>query len=62
MFLIGEIDGIPKDPKFIYQLNIAIGKIKEASQTAMLIAQEEIEGGTYDEAHKILFTTIRDMK
>jgi WD repeat-containing protein 19 len=38
MFLIGEIDGIPKDPKFIYQLNIAIGKIKEASDTAMIIA------------------------
>jgi len=60
-FLMGETDGIPKDPKYIFQLNLVTGKLKEAAQTAILIAAEEQERGNYPKAHSVLFETLRDM-
>jgi WD repeat-containing protein 19 len=61
-FFMGEIDGIPKDPKFIYELNLVMGKLKEAANTAIIIASEEQEAGNYKAAHDRLFETIRDMR
>jgi len=40
-YFIGEVDGIPKDPKYIYMLYMAQGKLKEASNAAIIIASEE---------------------
>ncbi|OMJ78816.1 hypothetical protein SteCoe_21300 [Stentor coeruleus] len=61
-FFMGEMDGIPKDPKFIYELNMVMGKLKEAANTAIIIASEEQESGNYKAAHDRLFETIRDMR
>ena len=61
-FFMGEMDGIPKDPKFIYELNLVMGKLKEAASTAIIIASEEQESGNYKAAHDRLFETIRDMR
>ena len=61
-FFMGEMDGIPKDPKYIYELNLVMGKLKEAANTAIIIASEEQEGGNYKAAHDRLFETIRDMR
>lgn len=61
-FFMGEMDGIPKDPKFIYELNLVMGKLKEAANTAIIIASEEQESGNYKAAHDRLFETIRDMR
>lgn len=61
-FFMGEVDGIPKDPKFIYELNLVMGKLKEAASTAIIIASEEQETGNYKAAHDRLFETIRDMR
>ena len=61
-YFMGEIDGIPKDPKFIYELNLVMGKHKEAENTAIIIATEEQESGNYKSAHDRLFETIRDMR
>jgi len=60
-YFMGEIDGIPKDPKFIYQLNLKMGKLKDASNTAIIIAGEEQESGNYKAAHDRLFETMKDM-
>lgn len=61
-FFMGEIDGIPKDPKFIYELNLVMGRLKEAANIAVIIASEEQEVGNYKAAHDRLFATIRDMR
>ena len=40
-FLMGESDGVPKDPKFIFRLYMALGKYPEAVRTANIIARQE---------------------
>lgn len=61
-YFMGEIDGIPKDPKYIYDLHMVLGKLKEAANAAIIIASEEQETGNYRAAHSRLFETIRDMR
>lgn len=62
-FFMGEMgDGIPKDPKYIYELNIVMGRLKEAANTAIIIASEEQEAGNYKMAHDRLFETIKHMR
>jgi hypothetical protein len=38
---MGESDGVPKDPKFIFRLYMALGKYPEAVRTANIIARQE---------------------
>ncbi|RXG67394.1 WD repeat-containing protein 19 [Armadillidium vulgare] len=40
-FLMGEVDGIPKDAKFLFRLYMAKKQYKEAAKTAVIIAGEE---------------------
>jgi len=40
-FLVGEKDGIPKDPNYIYRLYMALKKYDEAAKTALIIARQE---------------------
>lgn len=61
-YLVGETDGSPKDPKFIYQLFMAVGNHAQASKTAVVIATSEQEIGGYRTAHSILFETIKELR
>jgi WD repeat-containing protein 19 len=57
-FLMGEPDGVPKDPNYIYRLYIALGNFQQAAKTAVIIAKQEQELGNYTQAHAILHETI----
>jgi WD repeat-containing protein 19 len=57
-FLMGEPDGVPKDPNYIYRLYIALGNYPQAAKTAVIIAKQEQELGNYAQAHAILHETI----
>jgi len=61
-FLMGETDGLPKDPNYIFRLYIALEKFGDAAKTAVIIARQEQELGKYRVAHTILFETHRELK
>jgi WD repeat-containing protein 19 len=61
-YLMGEKDGIPKEPKYTFQLYQAIGNTKQAIKIAITIANQEQEVGNYKYAHDILFETYRDIR
>nr|CAI5868921.1 unnamed protein product [Callosobruchus analis] len=40
-FLLGETDGFPKDPKYLFRLYMARKQFRDASKSALIIANEE---------------------
>lgn len=61
-YLLGESDGIPKDAKFLFRLYMARKQYKEASKSAIIIANEEQINGNYRNAHDILFSMYQELK
>ncbi|KAL9647005.1 hypothetical protein ABK040_013859 [Willaertia magna] len=61
-FLMGQVDNIPKDPKHVFRLYMALGNFKQAAGTALIIAKQEQEIGNYHIAHSILFDTVRQLE
>ena len=39
--LMGESDGVPKDPNYIFRLYMALGNYEKAAKTAVIIAKQE---------------------
>lgn len=60
-FLMGETDGVPKDPNYVFKLYMALGNFTQAARTAVIIARQEQELGNYRMAHGILYETHRDL-
>lgn len=61
-FLVGEKDGVPKDPNYIYRLYLALKKYDDAAKTALVIARQEQDLGNYPAAHAVLVETIRQLE
>lgn len=61
-FLVGETDGIPKDPNYIYRLYMALKKYDDAAKTALIIARQEQDMGNYTLAHSVVTETIRKLE
>ncbi len=61
-FLMGEKDGIPKDPNYIYRLYLALKKYDDAAKTALVIARQEQDLGNFAAAHAVLVETIRNLE
>ena len=61
-YLMGEKDGIPKEPQHTFKLYRAIGNTKQAIKIAITIANQEQELGNYSYAHEILFETYKDIR
>ncbi|XP_076036473.1 intraflagellar transport protein Oseg6 [Oratosquilla oratoria] len=53
-FLMGEVDGVPKDAKYLFRLYMAKQQYREAAKTAIIIAREEQNSGNYRHAHDVL--------
>jgi len=60
-FLMGESDGVPKDPNYIFRLYMALGNYPQAAKTAIIIARQEQDLGNYRMAHQILYQTQREL-
>ncbi|GMR42999.1 hypothetical protein PMAYCL1PPCAC_13194, partial [Pristionchus mayeri] len=60
-FLMGEDDGRPKDPRFIFKMFVAFGQTREAARTAVLIARDEQERGSSRIAHKMLHGMYKEL-
>nr|XP_022918657.1 WD repeat-containing protein 19 [Onthophagus taurus] len=61
-FLLGESDGIPKDPKHLFRLYMARKRFKEAAKSAIIIANEEQINGNYRTAHDVLFAMYQELR
>ncbi|KAG2385456.1 hypothetical protein C9374_003271 [Naegleria lovaniensis] len=61
-FLMGQVDNVPKDPKHVFRLYMALGNFKQAASTALVIAKQEQEIGNYQIAHSILYDTVRQLE
>lgn len=61
-YLMGEKDGIPKEPQHTFKLYRAIGNTKQAIKIAITIANQEQELGNYKYAHEILYETYKDIR
>ncbi len=46
-YLMGEVDGEPKEARFLFHMYLSLGQYQEASQTAILIAREDQNAGVY---------------
>ncbi|RLN52430.1 hypothetical protein BBJ29_007206 [Phytophthora kernoviae] len=60
--LMGEQDGIPKDPHHIFRLYLALGNYAQAAKTAVIIARQEQELGNYKLARDVLVETSRQLR
>ena len=61
-YLIGESDGVVKDLNYVFQLYMAIGEVKQAAETATILAQQEMTNGSYSAGHQILRTMHRELR
>ncbi|CCW70847.1 unnamed protein product [Phytomonas sp. Hart1] len=61
-FLMGDTDGQPKDPSYIFRLYMALGSYEKASKTCVIIAAREQEMGNYKAAHKTLIEACRILR
>ncbi|KAL1115932.1 hypothetical protein AAG570_005427 [Ranatra chinensis] len=59
--LLGELDGEPRDPKYVFKLYKARKQYKEAAKTAIIIASEELVNGNYSNGHAILLGMCMDL-
>nr|CCA16506.1 PREDICTED: similar to WD repeat domain 19 putative [Albugo laibachii Nc14] len=60
-YLMGETDGIPKDPHHIFRLYMALGNYAQAAKTALIISRQEQDLGNYKVAHDVLLETYRQL-
>eukprot|EP00916_Digyalum_oweni_P006898 GHVL01011790.1.p1 GENE.GHVL01011790.1~~GHVL01011790.1.p1 ORF type:complete len:783 (+),score=158.65 GHVL01011790.1:1281-3629(+) len=60
-FLLGDSDGRPKNPKWLYKIHYALNEYQQAARMAVIIAQSSQESGNYHEAHQLLFKTYQDL-
>lgn len=60
--LLGENDGVPRDPKYLFRLYMARKQYWEASKSALIIANEEQINGNYRNAHDVLFGMYQELR
>ncbi|EPY21242.1 WD repeat domain 19 [Strigomonas culicis] len=61
-YLMGETDGEPKDPSYIFKLYMALGSYEKAAKTSVIIASKEQELGNYKSAHKTLVESCKILR
>lgn len=61
-FLLGEVDGTPKEPKYLFRLYMARKHFKDAAKTAVIIGQQEQIAGNYRAAHDLLFSMCQELR
>ncbi|BET02082.1 WD repeat domain 19 [Nesidiocoris tenuis] len=59
--LVGDLDGEPRDAKYVFKLYRARKQYREAAKTAVIIASEELNHGNYSVAHSVLLGMCMDL-
>ncbi|XP_016930699.3 WD repeat-containing protein 19 isoform X1 [Drosophila suzukii] len=61
-FLLGEVDGVPKDPRYLFRLYMARKHYKDAAKTAVIIANQEQLAGNYKSARDLLYSMYQELR
>ncbi|XP_039955569.1 WD repeat-containing protein 19 [Bactrocera tryoni] len=61
-FLLGEVDGVPKDPRYLFRLYMARKHYKDAAKTAVIVANQEQIAGNYKTARDMLFSMYQELR
>lgn len=61
-FLLGEVDGSPKDPRYLFRLYMARRHYKDAAKTAVIIANQEQLSGNYKAARDLLYSMYQELR
>lgn len=61
-YLLGETDGKPKDPRFLFRLYMSRKHFREAAKTSIIISSQEQLAGNYRNAHDLLFSMYQELK
>jgi len=61
-FLLGEVDGVPKDPRYLFRLYMARKHYKDAAKTAVIIANQEQIAGNYKSARDLLYSMYQELR
>lgn len=61
-FLLGESDGKPKDPRFLFRLYMSRKQFREAAKTSIIISSQEQIAGNYRNAHDLLFSMYQELR
>lgn len=61
-FLLGEVDGSPKDPRYLFRLYMARKHYKDAAKTAVIIANQEQLAGNYKASRDLLFSMYQELR
>lgn len=61
-YLLGESDGVPKDPKLLFRLYMARKQFREAAKTSVIISSQEQIIGNYRSAHDLLFSMYQELR
>ncbi|RWS31867.1 hypothetical protein B4U80_10810 [Leptotrombidium deliense] len=61
-YLLGELDGHPKDFKYLFRLYMKLGEYKDAAKTSLIIAAEQQNIGQYKNSHQLLFQMCKELK
>ncbi|XP_073812289.1 intraflagellar transport protein Oseg6 [Musca autumnalis] len=61
-FLLGEVDGSPKDPRYLFRLYMARRHYKDAAKTAVIIANQEQLSGNYKLARDLLYSMYQELR
>lgn len=59
--LVGDLDGEPREAKYVFKLYRARKQYKEAAKTAVIIASDELVNGNYSVAHSVLLGMCMDL-
>ncbi|XP_050433820.1 WD repeat-containing protein 19 [Adelges cooleyi] len=60
--LLGDIDGYPKNPKFLFKLHMARRRYHDAAKVAIILANNEQVKGNYRQAHDVLYSTVCELR
>ncbi|KAM7537406.1 hypothetical protein Aperf_G00000068279 [Anoplocephala perfoliata] len=61
-YLLGEADGVAKDPRYLFRLYMALDQHREAARTAIIVAREEQAAGNYRHARDLLFSMVVELR
>ncbi|XP_050543310.1 WD repeat-containing protein 19 isoform X2 [Daktulosphaira vitifoliae] len=60
--LLGDVDGFPKNPKFLFKLHMARKRFHDAAKVAIILASNEQIKGNYRQAHDVLYSTVCELR
>lgn len=60
--LLGEVDGVPRDPIHVFRLYVSLRNYSDATKTALLIVRQEQTDGDYSKSHNVVSEAVKVLR